>query len=206
MISNPFKEVRELRRKLVAAEAEIAQLARDCVSGLLGRSPFEKRLEGMFGSTRRNDDQPIAIIMCDIDHFKAVNDTHGHRVGDEVINRVATAIQACTRTTDVVARYGGEEFVCVLVNTDRAGVALLSDRIRSTVERLDEVGLPPVTISVGYALQNTADSSGWDIVKRADKALYRAKNSGRNRVEGEIMGNSEIKLLVRCDRALQEKR
>ena len=205
MISNPFKQVRELQRALAAAEAEIAQLARDCVSGLLGRSSFEKHLEGMFTHSRRNAG-PIGIVMCDIDNFKRVNDEYGHMIGDAVINRVAACIQGCTRVSDIVARYGGEEFVCIAVNADRAGIALLSERIRASVEDLKVPGLPQVTVSVGYALQDTLDASGWDIVDRADQALYRAKRAGRNRVEGEIMGNSEIKLLVRCDRALQEQR
>ena len=196
---DPFKRIEELELQLDAAHEEIAKLGVDCVSGLLTRGGFEKHLEGRFRSNRRNE-SPMGIIMCDIDLFKEVNDTHGHRVGDDVITRVATTIQACTRTTDIVARYGGEEFVCILVNADHAGLALLSERIRRMIENISVPGLPKVTVSVGFALQNETDASGWDIVERADKALYGAKANGRNRVEHSTLGDSEVKMICEIER------
>ena len=196
---DPFKRIQELELLVDAQLEEIAKLGQDCVSGLLTRGGFEKHLMGMFRQNRRHD-RPMGIIMCDIDLFKQVNDTHGHRVGDEVINRVATTIQACTRASDIVARYGGEEFVCILVNTDHAGLALLSERIRRMIEIMQVPDLPDVTLSVGFALQNETDASGWGIVERADKSLYVAKANGRNRVEGDVMGDPEVKLIMEIER------
>lgn len=195
---SPYETIGRLERELKEAQAQIETLGRDCVSGLLTRGNFEKHLEGMFRQHRRND-RPLGIIMMDIDHFKAVNDAHGHRVGDEVITQVSSAVRGCTRTTDIVARYGGEEFVCVLVQTGIAGLAILSERIRRSVEQLEVPGCPKVTISVGFALQDERDGSGWDVVERADKALYQAKHLGRNRVEHETLSNEEIVLVERID-------
>ncbi len=195
---DPHARVRELEEQLTEARAEILELSRDCVSGLLTRTTFEKHLEGMFRQQREGD-HPTAIIMCDIDRFKQVNDTHGHRAGDEIINRVASAIRGKARTTDIVARYGGEEFVCLLVNATLPGVAALSERIRAAVEELRVEGCPQVTISLGFAIQEKSDKSGWEIVERADKALYRAKRLGRNRIEGEALGHDEAVMLGRID-------
>jgi two-component system chemotaxis family response regulator WspR len=197
---DPYQRIRELEAALQAAKEEIQQLGRDCVSGLLGRRAFEQHLQGMFQHRRRGTDQNLGIIMCDIDHFKQVNDTYGHRVGDEVIAQVARIIQACTRTTDIAARYGGEEFVCILVQTSIAGLAVMAERIRRTVEQARVNGLPPVTISVGFALQSETDEDGWALVERADKSLYRAKAQGRNRVEGETLTDYEVKMLTEIER------
>ena len=186
--------IKELEMELAVARLEIKELAKDAVSGLVGRNAFETHLDGMFSQHRR-DDRPIGILMADIDHFKGVNDGHGHRIGDAVLNRVGLAIKVCTRSSDIVARYGGDELVCILVNTDQAGLAILAERIRLSVEGAEEEGLPKVTISVGFALQNRTDTSGWSIVERADQALYRAKNGGRNRTEGEVLSHAEVQML-----------
>jgi diguanylate cyclase (GGDEF)-like protein len=197
---DPFERIRELETLLARAKEEIATLGRDCISGLLGRRAFEEHLSGMFKHRRRGSDhRALGIIMVDIDHFKNVNDTHGHRVGDEVIAQVARLIQDCSRSTDIVARYGGEEFVSILVQAGQAGLAIMADRIRRTVEEDRIEGLPRVTVSVGFALQQESDESGWAVVERADKALYRAKHLGRNRVEGEYLTNDEVKMLVEID-------
>lgn len=188
---NPFTKIRKLERQLTAAQAEILKLSQDCVSGLWGRTTFEERLEAMSGHHRQRD-SIMAIIMCDIDHFKVVNDTHGHRIGDQVISRVATTIRGQTRTTDIVARYGGEEFVCLLTGTSLKGVAILSERIRHAVQGLEHPGCPQVTISVGFALQAEPEESGWSVVERADQSLYRAKGNGRNCVQGENLSYPEI--------------
>lgn len=195
---DPYAQIQELKEELTEAQHQIVELSRDCVSGLLTRGSFEKHLLGVF-EQNRHDDRPFGIIMVDIDHFKAVNDEHGHRVGDEVIYQVARAIGGCTRTTDIVARYGGEEFVCLLVQTDLAGLAILSERLRQSVEALAIKGCPRVTISVGFALQNEGDPSGWQVVERADAALYRAKDLGRNRVESETLHQPEITLVEQID-------
>jgi diguanylate cyclase (GGDEF)-like protein len=197
---DPYGTIRELQEKLAEALAEIENLGRDCVSGVATRAVFEKHLEGMFRRNRR-DDSPIGVILCDIDYFKKVNDTLGHRVGDDVIADVAQAIRSCTRTTDIVARYGsGDEFISMVVQADIPGLAVLSERIRKAVEALDADGSPKVTISVGFALQDERDKTGKDVVERADQALYRAKHLGRNRVESEPLGHEEIRMIEEIDK------
>lgn len=201
---DPYAKIAELEGQLIAARQEIQKLRHDTVSGLLGRQAFEDTLEAIF-SLRREDDGQIGVIMCDIDHFKKVNDEHGHRVGDEVLSHVAQTIRACVRSSDLVARYGGEEFVCVLARTDMAGLSILAERIRQRVEDLDQPGCPRVTISVGFSMQRSDDSNGWDIVKRADAALYQAKELGRNRVESDALGYEEIQLIDRIEELRREE-
>lgn len=174
--------IAELESELKAAHAEVARLKHDCVSGLLGRQAFEDLMDTVF-EPRRAGDGALGIIMVDIDNFKKVNDEFGHRVGDDVIAKVAAAIKGCSRSTDHVARYGGEEFVSIIARADTLGISLLSERIRSTVENLESPGNPKVTVSVGFSVQQKTDKGSWDILERADRALFAAKKAGRNRVE-----------------------
>jgi diguanylate cyclase (GGDEF)-like protein len=195
---DPISKIALLERALDDARLEIATLQRDCVSGLAVRSTFEKHIEGVF-SQRRCNERPLGIIMIDIDHFKLVNDNHGHRVGDEVISQVARCVREATRNTDLVARYGGEEFVVVLADAELAGLSILSERIRSNVETMSIEGLPQVTVSVGFTTQHSEDTSGWDLVERADKNLYHAKDTGRNKVCHEILESPELKMILKIE-------
>ncbi|MCA9642030.1 MAG: GGDEF domain-containing protein [Myxococcales bacterium] len=129
--------------------------------------------------------EPMCVVMIDVDHFKRFNDEHGHRAGDFVLFSVARVLRERFRPTDLVARYGGEEFCVVLPDTDLQGAQAAAERVREAVARasLDyEVPLPSVTISVGISLAQPDDAQG-RLIERADAALYRAKASGRNRVE-----------------------
>lgn len=131
-------------------------------------------------------ERPLCVIMTDIDHFKKFNDTYGHSCGDAVLKQVARLIQAHTRAADVAARYGGEEFCVLLPDTDRAHAAMIAERIRSsvagTVTEYDDLRLS-VNISLGVAqFDPSRDLSAKSIIDRADKALYRSKQEGRNRV------------------------
>jgi diguanylate cyclase (GGDEF)-like protein len=201
---DPFTRIAELEGLLKDAHTEVEKLRHDCVSGLIGRQTFEELLQATF-VPRRADDGFIGIIMCDIDHFKDVNDEHGHRIGDEVIGIVAQAIKGCVRSTDHVARYGGEEYVSIVARTSVAGLAHLSERIRAAVEEVEHPGCPKVTISVGFSLQREEDESPWDVVERADQALYVAKNSGRNRVGHETLGPRELHMIERIERLRRNK-
>jgi diguanylate cyclase (GGDEF)-like protein len=195
---DPLTKIVLLERALAEAHDEIKTLQRDCVSGLAVRATFEKHIEGVF-SQRRCNERPLGILMIDIDHFKLVNDNHGHRVGDEMISQVARCVREATRTTDLVARYGGEEFVVVVAESKLAGLTILAERIRANVEAMDLEGLPHVTVSIGFTTQHTDDTSGWDLVERADKNLYQAKETGRNKVCHETLDGPELQLILKIE-------
>ncbi len=130
---------------------------------------------------------PLSVIMSDIDHFKKFNDTYGHSCGDHVLKEVARLIHAGVRAIDLAARYGGEEFCVLLPETDAGHARLIAERIRRSVETtlMEYEGheLGAVTISLGVAQYDPArDISGKSVIDRADKALYEAKQRGRNRV------------------------
>jgi diguanylate cyclase (GGDEF)-like protein len=133
-------------------------------------------------SKRLNYD--LSVLMIDLDHFKRINDGYGHLVGDEVLKAVVTQIKDCIRQTDICFRYGGEEFVVLLNNANIANARLIAERIRMTVSDLciaTDKGLLQVTLSTGLAMLKEDDSCN-DLLKRADSALYQAKQSGRNKV------------------------
>lgn len=127
---------------------------------------------------------PLAVAIFDIDHFKAINDMHGHAAGDEVIRRVGQRAKASLRDDDMVGRYGGEEFVCILQGRSALSAELVAERVRKAVQGDAEgvaAGLPGVTVSIGLAVY-VGEASIEDLLQRADKALYTAKREGRNRL------------------------
>jgi len=132
----------------------------------------------------------LALLMCDIDHFKRVNDSYGHPAGDAVLKEVSRRIAACVRRTDIVLRYGGEEFMLILPQTDADSLMTIGEKIRKAVSATPvelgaaEVSLP-LTISVGIVAFRAATDSDETLIARADAALYRAKEGGRDRVELE---------------------
>jgi diguanylate cyclase (GGDEF)-like protein len=134
---------------------------------------------------------PLAVLMMDLDHFKSVNDTRGHLMGSHVLSEVGRLIARSIRGADVAARYGGEEFVAYLPETDGAGAVQVAERIRMSVETT-EFALDDQTartaISVGIALFPAHGNDLKSLVSRADRALYRAKEEGRNRVCLDIGG------------------
>jgi diguanylate cyclase (GGDEF)-like protein len=129
--------------------------------------------------------------MCDIDHFKRVNDTYGHPAGDGVLREVSRRIVACVRRADIALRYGGEEFMLILPQTDANLLVAIGEKIRQAVSAtpvdMGAAGVRlPLTISVGVAAFRADSDSGETLIARADAALYRAKEGGRNRVECEL--------------------
>lgn len=202
---DPHLKILQLEAELEAAHQEIQDLQHDCVSGLAVRATFEKHLEGVF-QARRSSERAMGVLMIDIDNFKLVNDQHGHRVGDEVIAQVARTVRECTRATDLVARYGGEEFVTVVANGAKvAGLAILAERIRSSVEDMKIDGLPQVTVSIGFTAQNRSDRTGHDVVERADRNLYAAKEAGRNRVCHETLESPELRMISEIEESLTDE-
>ena len=156
----------------------------DGLTGLKNRKKLDSILTeqlALFGRFRR----PFALLMLDLDHFKALNDTHGHLAGDHVLANVAGILRRCVRGVDFVARYGGEEFAIVLVNATLEGAMDTAERIRSAVQEsrvaVDDRQLS-VTLSVGVTRSRDGDTRPEDVLARADGALYEAKRAGRNRV------------------------
>jgi diguanylate cyclase (GGDEF)-like protein len=155
-----------------------AQAHSDALTGTTNRRGLLKSIESLHGRAQRSG-YGYAVMMVDIDHFKAVNDLHGHAGGDQVLQRVASSLREGLRVGDIVARWGGEEF-CILVPRMALGDALaLAERMTLQVALGGE---PRVTISVGVAEARVGHESAEDVIRRADLALYQAKRSGRNRV------------------------
>ena len=157
---------------------------RDQLTGLLNRREFERILTEEDERVRRFK-HSLGLVMVDIDHFKAVNDTHGHPVGDVVLREVARRVADELRTVDRALRFGGEEIVLVLVQTDRVGAFDVARRVCVAVERepilvSDTVALN-ITVSAGAAAMPEDAKSGLTLLNAADKALYAAKHRGRNR-------------------------
>jgi diguanylate cyclase (GGDEF)-like protein len=159
---------------------------RDGLTGMFNRRHFEERLSEEFYRSRRYG-APLALVMFDIDHFKRVNDVHGHLAGDEVLRVLAGRVSAAVRMSDILGRYGGEEFGVILPQTDLAGARVVAGKLRELVcsqpvdykdARLD------VTVSCGVAEAVAEYSTYEDVIRIADAALYRAKQEGRNRVCG----------------------
>ena len=176
-----------LNKELAEANQTISELARhDPLTGLANRTVIDEELRReTLRSERRAYD--LTAIMMDLDHFKSVNDTYGHAMGDEILRRVGKILSESVRAYDLVARYGGEEFVMLLPETTREQGADFADRIRV---KLAETGIPgypkPVTASFGVATLMPGQAPE-NLLPRADMALYRAKKNGRNLVEVDTM-------------------
>jgi diguanylate cyclase (GGDEF)-like protein len=154
----------------------------DALTGMPNRRYFDEFC-GLLARRRRADDA-VGVLMIDIDRFKDLNDSYGHAVGDQVLRAVAGAIMAAVRDDDVPARYGGEEFVVLLRNPSRDVALDVGERVRGAVGALDlgEHGVPGVSVSVGVAVASVPDQPIDMLVAEADRALYRAKRAGRDRV------------------------
>jgi diguanylate cyclase (GGDEF)-like protein len=158
----------------------------DYLTGLKTRGYFEQQLELEFKRSERKKEH-IALLMIDIDHFKQLNDTYGHHVGDQVLRDVSAILIKDMREVDTVARYGGEEFVIILPETNGPGALLVAERLRKGVEQAKFFAGSPdqverLSISIGIAIYDTDAQFKRDLIEFADAALYAAKSSGRNQV------------------------
>jgi diguanylate cyclase (GGDEF)-like protein len=176
------------------AEAEALRLATmDPLTGAYNRRTFHEIAERELSRVRRAG-QPLSILMVDIDHFREVNEKHGHRVGDAVLQRVADSIRAALRKEDMLVRYGGEEFLVLLPDVPGPGAVVVAGRIRRTVAnepvQAGDLRLP-VTVSLGVAARlDEGPESIEGLLARADSALALAKQRGRNRVVALSLGRS----------------
>jgi two-component system cell cycle response regulator len=158
----------------------------DALTGLPNRRYLTNHLNAHIGREGRST-KPLAVMMVDIDHFKAVNDTYGHPVGDEVLRTVANRLSRELRGYDTVARWGGEEFAVVLPDAGPAAAAGVAERLRSAVGShavavSAAIGEIKVTVSIGVAIEERGRTTGQELLAAADAALYEAKRTGRNRV------------------------
>jgi diguanylate cyclase (GGDEF)-like protein len=164
--------------------SEVQQLASiDSLTGLHNRRHFMELAKREFGRARRYQ-HPLAAIMMDIDHFKRINDTYGHALGDHVLATVAERCRNTVRDIDIVGRYGGEEFVSLLLETDLNGARIVAERLRQSAALPIETdsGKLSITISIGVAIMDKKCTGLDALLVRADQALYVAKLAGRNQV------------------------
>src|SRR5690606_2053791 len=171
------------RQNLEVARSELQKLSRtDALTGLCNRGHWEECLREEWQRVQRSR-EAVSLVIFDIDHFKSINDTHGHPVGDEVIRTVARLLREDAREIDICGRYGGEEFAVILPQTPEEGALVFCERLRNAVaaQRLQTAeGELRFTISLGIAgwSEDLDSTRGW--LERADQALYRAKHGGRN--------------------------
>jgi len=178
------KRILTLHEELVAAQEALRfQATRDALTGIYNRGAALKRLEEELDRARR-ENKPLSVLMMDIDHFKKINDTYGHLVGDTVLKEMVRRIQGVLRSYDVVGRFGGEEFVVILPNADGDIAGRVAERIRAAVSAhpVTDGGVSvSVTLSAGVAASGTTLAVD-ALIQAADEALYQAKRTGRNRV------------------------
>ncbi len=176
---------RSLEKKVKERTKELEKMVlTDGLTGLFNHKTSYEKLEGIINKAQESR-MPLTIMMCDLDHFKRVNDTFGHQTGDEVLLRAAQTILSSVREVDVAGRYGGEEFIIILPDTDLAEGIHVANRIKGAVAALDfsQEDLK-VTISLGVCMWE--GESAIDLVSKVDKLLYQAKRNGRNRIESEL--------------------
>lgn len=181
------REAMEEKVRLRTLELEAAnraldlQARTDTLTGLLNRRGFETQMAFSLALARRSH-RPLGLIALDVDHFKRVNDTHGHEAGDAVLQRLARTLQTRLRASDVIARLGGEEFVALLPDTDLKGTQVIAQALIDDVAREADPVAGPITVSAGVASLREREDTDKDMLRRADAALYEAKRQGRNRV------------------------
>ena len=158
------------------------QATRDPLTDLLNRRAGEWQLERAFLAAREGQ-KPFCLIMADVDHFKAINDTWGHPAGDQVLQRVAAVLRTGVRATDSVVRWGGEEFLLVLPYCEQAAALLQAERLRERVADAEQGEMGRVTVSMGVAELQRGETLA-NLMERVDQALYQAKHAGRNQVSG----------------------
>lgn len=174
------EEIEEKQDRLLELNGKLEKLAiTDKLTGLKNRRYFHIKLEEMIIQYEQNA-QPFSLCLIDIDHFKQVNDTWGHAMGDQVLEQLAKIAEATVRPVDTLLRYGGEEFIVLLPLTNAQEAKKQAEHLRLEIEKADWA-IDEVTISTGVATYSSEDTHA-SIVEKADKALYYSKRNGRNRV------------------------
>lgn len=195
--------IKALQDKINGKRKELEALSMtDDLTGLFNHRAMQQRLKDEFLRAQRYND-PLSVLMIDVDFFKKVNDKHGHLFGDHVLHELAKVLGTCVREIDIVARYGGEEFMVILPQTHFSGSLAVAERIWTTVARhpfVQDQASEPVTVSIGIAFYpNKSVANAEQLVAFADQALYQAKREGRNR----ICLHQHVSYMYRPDRAAQ---
>ncbi len=180
-LSRALAELEKTQEEIRLQNEELQVLARsDSLTGVSNRRFFLNRLQSLFEATQR-EGRALCCIMVDIDHFKRINDAHGHGVGDEVIRRVAEVLASEVRSSDAICRYGGEEFLLVLPDVGVERATLIAERLRRRVAA-PAFARVPVTASFGLSSSRFGARSSEELIRQADEALYVSKQQGRDRV------------------------
>ncbi len=186
--------LRHLSRYAQRQEAHVTELnrelnrvaRRDSLTGVGNRLALDEAIARLLDQGDRLRPMRFALILFDIDHFKAYNDEHGHLAGDAALGRLGEILRRATRGDDLAFRYGGEEFLLLLPEVDLTGAIAVGERVRSAATDDRDSGLPPFTVSGGVALCDPADGRDPEpLLRRADAALYLAKRAGRNRISAD---------------------
>jgi two-component system cell cycle response regulator len=177
-------ELNEVNERLRHFNEQLEELSTtDALMGIFNRLFFQKRISYEFQRTQRYN-KPLSLLIMDLDHFKQINDQHGHLFGDLILKQLATMLRQSVRQVDLLARYGGEEIVVICPETDTNGAMILAERIRSDVEKHDfgdEKQKTKITVSLGFVeVPNAKIHDVSEMLRAADDALYRAKAAGRN--------------------------
>ena len=191
IIMNTLEKAR-LKREMKEAQKKITEMTtHDELTGLYNRRYFMGSLERELSRAKRYGTD-LKLCMMDLDHFKRINDTYGHPAGDMVLSEIGGMLKECVRQSDLVCRYGGEEFAVILPNTDAEKARAVSERFRRRVAKHDfkhKSSRFGITVSIGVALYNNeVDKSPMEFLEMADRALYQAKEAGRNRVVVDSYG------------------
>jgi diguanylate cyclase (GGDEF)-like protein/PAS domain S-box-containing protein len=173
-------KIAERTAELSKANEDLRHLSRhDTLTGLNNRLSANERLHSEFISMKRSQNN-YAVLLLDIDFFKKVNDSHGHSIGDSVLQQLAQILKTTLRESDFAARYGGEEFLLLLPNTELFEARLVAEKIRHTIETTPHPVAGKITVSIGVAIAAPDEPDEYNAVKEADDNLYAAKKSGRN--------------------------
>lgn len=185
-------EIEQKQAELMELNATLVELSMiDKLTGLWNRRYFQEKLEEQMQRYGESG-EPFSLLILDIDHFKAVNDTWGHQTGDEVLERLGSLLRFYSRDKDTVSRYGGEEFVLILPDMDASESRLVSENLRHEIaDAAWDIG--KLTVSIGIATYTGTDSDA-TLLKKADEALYASKENGRNRVTHSL-DSALVKLL-----------
>ncbi|MEL7471925.1 MAG: diguanylate cyclase [Planctomycetota bacterium] len=199
-ITKPF-DLTELKvrvRSALRIHQLLDMLARraqvDGLTGLYNRAHFDQRWPEAIATAQRHA-RPLSIALFDLDHFKSINDTYGHPAGDAVLGEFASILQSASRSSDVACRYGGEEFAIIMPDTSAEDAEILCERVRTMLEQTHWPKHPERTVTVSIGITGSSDGNGpnapeW--LERADKSLYDAKKTGRNRIVSSSTGGPRL--------------